>query len=235
MKQYLNELTAQEVIEKLKAGETLQNTNNQRLEYIDGFLIGYKDNDWFLYPSLSSTKLNLFYFERPEPELKIEIGKFYATRDGKKAYVFSKNSEDKYCVAIEGEGVYTVFEGGYYSEESETDGDLISLWEKEPLKKEKIDTKEVVKLLREGKTYDYISEHYGLNRVAISKLKRKNGLQVKVRPSLADRKEKYRKWLEQGISIAEIGRRSNLCANSVYAYISSHKDLYDIFKARSKK
>lgn len=130
MKEFIKDLTPETIISRLKQGERL--TNGERIvELVDGLLVAKRNDDWVINYSIGK-EFDELYFDRPAPELKLEIGKFYKTRDGKKAYVFAVNSEGKYNVAIEGEGAYSVFAGGYYSEEEETDGDLIGLWSETP-------------------------------------------------------------------------------------------------------
>lgn len=131
MKEYIKDLDFNTVISRLKQGQILQSDESKTtVEMIDGILVERKDNDFSINPNIYTRDvLREWYFERPKPQMEIIIGKFYTTRDGKKAYVFAKNSAGKYNVAIEGEGAYSVFEGGYYSEEEETQGDLVSAWD----------------------------------------------------------------------------------------------------------
>lgn len=132
MKKYIKNLTLETIISRLKQGEVLTD-GTRTVELIDGLLVAKRDDDWSIGCAIAKSFDDELYFERPAPELNLEIGKFYKTRDGKKAYVFTVNSEGKYNVAIDGEGAYSVFAGGYYSEDEETDGDLIELW-REPKK-----------------------------------------------------------------------------------------------------
>lgn len=165
MKEYIKNLTVETVISRLKQGEVL--TDGKRtVELIDGLLVAKRNDDWVINYSIGK-EFDELYFDRPAPELKLEIGKFYSTRDGKKAYVFAVNSAGKYNVAIEGEGAYSVFKGGYYSEEEETDGDLIELWS-EP-KKTRVNYDE--------ENYNRIKEliNRGLNMAEIGRTLNKNG------------------------------------------------------------
>lgn len=164
MKEYIKNLTPETVISRLKQGEILTD-GEKTIEYIDGLLVAKRDDDWAINPAISKS-FDDFYFYRPAPELELEIGKFYKTRDGKKAYVFAVNSAGKFNVAIEGEGAYSVFAGGYYSEEEETDGDLIGLWAKPTEKRTNFD----------GENYNRIKEliDRGLNMAEISRALNKN-------------------------------------------------------------
>lgn len=164
MKEYIKDLTVETVISRLKQGEVLTD-GRRHVECIDGMIVLKCEKDWVINYSISK-EFDELYFDRPAPELKLEIGKFYKTRDGKKAYVFAVNSEGKYNVAIEGEGAYSVFAGGYYSEEEETDGDLIGLW-REP---QKVGSK------FDEENYNRIKEliDRGLNMAEISRALNKN-------------------------------------------------------------
>jgi hypothetical protein len=132
MKEYITELDFNTVIDRLKQGQVLKSDiTESTVEMIDGILVEKKDNYFLVFPQISNNdNFKQWYFERPQPQLEIKIGKFYITRDDKKAYVFAKNSAGKYNVAIEDGEAYAVFEGGYYSEEEETEKDLIAVWDK---------------------------------------------------------------------------------------------------------
>ena len=171
MKEYIKDLTLDTVMERLKQGQrVVSDTHMASIELIDGILVGRKGKEWIIGQSISSMDYFAeWYFERPKPQMEIIIGKFYTTRDGKKAYVFAKNSAGKYNVAIEGEGAYSVFEGGYFSEEEETDGDLVSAWDVKknikvrtgqitPEKREK-----VKELLKKGWSYKDIAKELGVS------------------------------------------------------------------------
>lgn len=127
MKKYLDDLKPEEVIARLKQGEILKSEDGTTIyEYIEGFIVGNDKDNFCINPCIASYGcIDRLYFDMPEPELKIEVGKFYQTRGGKRAYVFAQNSEGKYNVAIEGGEAYSVFNGGYYSEKEETDKDLL--------------------------------------------------------------------------------------------------------------
>ena len=124
MKQYVRDLDISEVISRLKQGERLVNETGSYFEMIDGFICCKWGDNHFINVSISQK--DNYYFERPDPEIKIEIGKFYLTRDNKKAYVFNINSEGKYCVVTDNKMPYVVQQGGYYSDEGESYLDLVA-------------------------------------------------------------------------------------------------------------
>lgn len=85
-KVYLN--TPEEVIKALKEGkEVLGGETGLKYTLMDGFIIGKLGNDF-------SVGTNIIHKEKPfileEEPLKIEVGKFYKTRNGKKARCFFK-------------------------------------------------------------------------------------------------------------------------------------------------
>lgn len=124
MKQYVKDLDISEVISRLKQGERLVNETGSYFEMIDGLICCKWGDNHFINVSISQK--DNYYFERPDPEIKIEIGKFYLTRDNKKAYVFNINLEGKYCVVTNNKMPYVVSQGGYFSDEKESDIDLVA-------------------------------------------------------------------------------------------------------------
>lgn len=124
MKQYIKDLQMNEVIARLKQGEQLVNDNGYVFEMIEGVVCCHNNQDYYI--NVSIAQGDNFYFERPEPELGIEVGKFYITRDGRKAYVFNINLEGKYCVVTNNKMPYVVSQGGYFSDEKESGIDLVA-------------------------------------------------------------------------------------------------------------
>lgn len=106
MKTYLKDLTPDEVIRKLKAGEVVNfESSKEKIKIIDGIISGfYPNGDTMLNVSLDLTD-DILYFETPD-ELKIEVGKCYRTRDGRKAFIsYYEASTDKYYGIIYGENL----------------------------------------------------------------------------------------------------------------------------------
>lgn len=130
MKTYLKDLAPDEVIRKLKAGEVLTDEqNNGKIKYIDGVLCYFCANGVIEY-NVKFYSQSDYYFETPD-ELKLEVGKCYKTRDGRKAFISSYNSSTKYFkgAVIDFLNLAVWTENALYlyaSEESNLD--LISEW-----------------------------------------------------------------------------------------------------------
>lgn len=131
MKRYLK--TPEEIIKELKKGkEVLCDTFGQHYIYkmIDGVVYKYNENSWVMNGCLDSS--DKAYIEEPDP-FKLEVGKFYRTRDGRKVAVtyLSTVRKDPYpvCVVLIGTTkMYWVRTDGLKSTESGV-LDLVAPWE----------------------------------------------------------------------------------------------------------
>lgn len=131
MKTYLKDLTPDEVIRRLKAGEVVRYRGTDYIiKYIDGVLCTlFDDGDVDINSILMIRKVGDYYFETPD-ELKLEVDKCYKTRDGRKAFVSyydEKNKQYHGCVLGRSEIVYW-YENGSWYEDQEHDVDIISEW-----------------------------------------------------------------------------------------------------------
>lgn len=129
MKRYLK--TYEEVIDALKAGKVIRDKDSQ-WTLRDGFIIRKDANyaSWVINDCISSNYTDI-YVDEPEP-LKIEVGKFYKTRDCRKAIVLGEclNLKNPFMVSIIG----SISPAYYVSENGEDfDGksslDLVAPWE----------------------------------------------------------------------------------------------------------
>lgn len=133
MKKYLN--TAQEVIKELKNCKTVYEEYYPFYHYImiDGIICGQCSKNKRFLINCPMDMDSKFYIEEEEKPFSIEVGKFYRTRDGRKAYCFFKDEEDKLCpnnFVIEGEsGCETYTEGGSYFKDEESCFDIVDYWE----------------------------------------------------------------------------------------------------------
>lgn len=124
MKKYLK--TPEEVISALKAGKTVY-SDCGKYKMIDGFIV-YEGG------GICNINANLTLLESPfvkeaEP-LKIEVGKFYKTRDGKKARCFLIQANvPKFCV--DNYGIFTTDMNGKVFKHYEEANDIIGPWEEE--------------------------------------------------------------------------------------------------------
>lgn len=124
MKKYLK--TPEEVIDALKEGKTVcSNCGNYRM--IDGILVFKCGNFHTINAAISLDEKP--YIKESEP-LKIEVGKFYKTRDGKKARCFLIQANvPKFCV--DNYGIFTTDMNGKVFKHYEEANDIIGPWEKE--------------------------------------------------------------------------------------------------------
>lgn len=134
MKTYLKDLTPEEVIRRLKAGEVLKEDDSKTItKLVEGVWCTYYQNgsiglnDGF---NLDSDARQYYYFETPD-ELKLEVGKCYKTRDGRKAFISDYNSATKYFRGAVVEFLDLVIwtnDGMYLYTTKESNLDLISEW-----------------------------------------------------------------------------------------------------------
>lgn len=134
MKTYLKDLTLEEIIRRLKAGEVLKEDDSKTItKLVEGVWCTYYQNgsiglnDNFI---LDSEAKQYNYFENPD-ELKLEVGKCYKTRDGRKAFISTQSMADKKFlgVVVGCNSCWSWFNDGCYKiDKSESSFDLISEW-----------------------------------------------------------------------------------------------------------
>jgi len=137
MKTYLKNLTPEEIIKRLKNGEILHPVNPDfYIKMIDGVLCEFYNNELkFINVQVGSVyrpdsnEGYDFYFETEEP-LTFEQGKFYKTRDGKKAYISRITTTYIYGIITEKTSSETwELDGTHWNKELPHKNDLISKWE----------------------------------------------------------------------------------------------------------
>lgn len=131
MRKYI--LTRAELIEDLKNGKRIYKDEDPQhyYEMIDGVICGQLGENT---PFLINCTIDMDDILYTEEELfTIEVGKFYKTRNGKKAYCFYKDEEDKLYpnhFVIEGEsGCETSRDDGLVFCDEEDDSDIVGYWE----------------------------------------------------------------------------------------------------------
>lgn len=128
-KTYLNTLTPEEIIKRLKNGEIVKrktvHDNEIIYKMIDGIIVREDEG---------CTTLNSFiaiddqYFEEKRPFMITKTG-VYKTRDGRKAYVCNIDDNGDCTFVIEGESrlYYSTKQGS--TSDQETEMDIVSEWE----------------------------------------------------------------------------------------------------------
>lgn len=128
-KRYLN--SPEEVIAVLKEGEKVQ-TDYMEYWFSKGVFLSLNKKDGYV--CINSNVLfipDCMYVEESKP-IKLEVGKFYKTRNGRKAWVIAcqQSFHYPYIVAILGDPCsYTVLENGSFSEARTSPDDLVAPWE----------------------------------------------------------------------------------------------------------
>lgn len=129
-KRYLT--TPEEVTAALKEGKVVLDRTGNKYKSINGFIVvSYISGEWGVDPFIGNHEG--LYVEEPKP-LKLEVGKFYKTRDGRKAFVYTITEEAAYpCWVVlvnssEG-GTYCCTIDGQYTTNEEHNKDLIATWE----------------------------------------------------------------------------------------------------------
>lgn len=127
MKRYLK--TPEEVIDALQAGKVVFDFSGYSYKMYKGVIFWKDGKQWEVVPTLGYSYG--LYIDEPEP-LKLEVGKFYKTRDDRKAFVYKitrnavypcwvvlVNSNETYCCTVDGQ----------YTTNEERNRDLIAPWE----------------------------------------------------------------------------------------------------------
>lgn len=130
-KRYLK--TPEEVIDALQAGKKIEAGDFEyRLVGEALIAINKTDKSWAVNAGIYSDDIP--FIDEPE-QLKLEVGKFYKTRDGRKAWVAEctdKKGAYPFVVAAQKEyNVYSVAKDGrrYFDDTDETD--LVAPWEEQ--------------------------------------------------------------------------------------------------------
>lgn len=127
MKRYLK--TPEEVIDVLKEGKTVKCTDGSEYTVDSGFLVEKSKGTWSINPTLYG--LSDYYAEEPKP-LRLEVGKFYRTRDGRKAFVYAENNKILHPFLAVKEGqvdAYYVDAKGKQEDDVTNPSDLVAPWE----------------------------------------------------------------------------------------------------------
>lgn len=134
MKTYLKDLTPDEVIRRLKAGESIKyDTSDAETKYCDGILLTIRhDGGYTINVQIRSCLNRVAYFETPD-ELKLEVGKCYKTRDGRKAFITIVNENDLVSGVIENDNsiIHWHKDGVHTRTEKEHDLDVVAEWSDE--------------------------------------------------------------------------------------------------------
>lgn len=130
MKRYLK--TPEEMIDALQAGKKIEAGDFEyRLVGKVIIAINKTDKSWAVNAGIYSDDIP--FIDEPE-QLKLEVGKFYKTRDGRKAWVVSQQKDEQYIyiVAILGEvGTYSAMKDGSFFAHRTSVFDIVAPWEEQ--------------------------------------------------------------------------------------------------------
>lgn len=121
--------TPEAVIKALKEGKDVRDKYNYSFKIVDGFIVATYDD--YFYIGYTIAGLDKPYILEEEP-LKIEVGKFYKTRDGRKAWVVSRQQDEHYpyIIAVLGKvDAYAVTKDGRFYDDRPYEFDLVAPWE----------------------------------------------------------------------------------------------------------
>lgn len=122
--------TPEAVVKALKDGKEVRDKYGSICKLIDGIIISKLNNFFEIGKPIRS--VNKPYILEEEP-LKIEVGKFYKTRDGSKAWVVSRHKDEHfpYIIAVLGKiDAYAVTKDGRFYDDRPYAYDLVAPWEK---------------------------------------------------------------------------------------------------------
>lgn len=120
----------EEVTAALKEGKVVLDRTGNKYKSINGFIVvSYISGGWGVDPFIGNQES--LYVEEPKP-LKLEVGKFYKTRDGRKAWVVSRHQDEHfpYIIAVLGKvDAYAVTKDGRFYDDRPYEFDLVAPWE----------------------------------------------------------------------------------------------------------
>ena len=125
--------TPEAVIKALKDGKEVKNEdeyNKYNYKLVDGFIVNTVGNNFIIGDDISNIDNQPYILE--EESIKIEVGKFYKTRDGRKAWVVSRQQDEHYpyIIAILDEvDAYAVTKDGRFYDDRSYSFDLVGQWD----------------------------------------------------------------------------------------------------------
>lgn len=125
-KRYLE--TPEEVIKALKEGKDVRDENNNSFKIVDGFIVATYDDAFYIGYTISG--LDKPYILEEEP-LKIEVGKWYETRDHQKARCYYSGNATAFFSIDNDSTPIGVYLNGRLYEDRESSLDIIGPWKED--------------------------------------------------------------------------------------------------------
>lgn len=134
IKVYLN--TVEDLTKALNEGKTLIDDNNNKYKKINSILVCFLPSGAYINGDILCVNQRKYYYEEKEP-LKIEVGKFYKTRDGKKVICAYKSKSAKdvrpyFFSSVGGDEIFSMWTtgNGFCRDEEKTyKEDIVDYWE----------------------------------------------------------------------------------------------------------
>lgn len=120
--------TPEAVIKALKAGKVIKDENNYIFKIVDGFIVATDANEFFVGDSIYSDCKPYIFEEEP---LKIEVGKWYETRDHQKARCYYLGKETAFFSIDNDSTPIGVYLNGRLYEDRESSFDIIGPWKED--------------------------------------------------------------------------------------------------------
>ena len=122
--------TPEAVIKALKEGKVIKDDNGYSYKLVDGFIVSTYKNHFIVGDNIFNIDNHPYILE--EEPLKIEVGKFYKTKNGRKAWVVSRQQDEHYpyIIAILDEvDAYAVTKDGRFYNDRSYSFDLVGQWD----------------------------------------------------------------------------------------------------------
>ena len=135
MKTYLKDLTPEEIIRRLKAGEVVKNEQSKNIiKYIDDVLCNFCENGTVEYNTNFWICNCSYYFETTD-ELKLQEGKRYKTRGGYMAFLAEYGEDSYFYGSVKGYciGFHWRCDGKH---DSKSSFDIVAEWSDDDVEKD---------------------------------------------------------------------------------------------------
>ena len=118
--------TPEAVIKALKEGKEVKDNSGYTYKIVNGFILSKSNNNYFIGDCINYE--NCLYILEEEP-FKIEVGKWYETRDNQKARCFKINPGLCFFTIDSVGNFNTLINGNYYINGKTSNLDIIGPWE----------------------------------------------------------------------------------------------------------
>ena len=121
--------TPEAVIKAFKDGKVIKDENGYSYKLVDGFIVSTYKNHFIVGDNIFNIDNHPYILE--EEPLKIEVGKWYETRDHQKARCYYKGKETAFFSIDNDSTPIGVYLNGRLYEDRESSFDIIGPWEED--------------------------------------------------------------------------------------------------------